>query len=160
MSEPIDPVATLADDEPPTVVICEADGAHLDLPDEDPFDATLQLTGTDQSGTTDVIAWLRLTPTTINHLVAQLEHVLHEQQHSLGIWTGPTGVDPTHADTENDPHTFEPDPDAPADGRVRQFLDPLGLRHLRNRSPRTTVVMGAAIAALLLLTVVVQLVRG
>ena len=161
MSEPIDPVATLPDDddEPPAVVVCEADGAHLDIPDEDPFDATLQLTGTDRSGT-DVIAWLRLTPTTINHLIVGLEQVLHAQQRCLGISTGPARVDPTHADTEKDPDTPEPDPDAPSDGRVRQLLDPLGLRHLKNRSPRTTAVMGAAIAALLLLAVAVQLVRG
>ena len=152
MSEPVNPPAAGAEDDRPAAVICEADRAQVDLPDEDAFDAALQVTGADLAGT-EVIMWLRLTPTTITTLITQLDQVLQEQQRSLSI---PAGTDPTHADPEPDPD----EPAGPEDGRVRRFLDPMGIRHLKDRSPRTTVIMGVAIAALLLLAFLIQLVRG
>jgi preprotein translocase subunit Sec61beta len=36
----------------------------------------------------------------------------------------------------------------------------MGIRHLKDRSPRTTVIIGAAIASLVLLAFVLQLVHG
>ena len=36
----------------------------------------------------------------------------------------------------------------------------MGIRHLKDRSPRTTAVLAAAIASLVILAFILQLVRG
>ena len=152
-----DPTADrLVDAEPPTpTLVCEADLVQVDLPDdgEDPFIAALQLSGVHYTGT-EISVWLRLTPTTIGQLLASLHQVLEKQQTTLGVpLTEPTVE---HLDEKNDPDRTEQE----QEGRIRRFLDPLGIRHLQARSPRSTVILAAAIATLMLLASVVQLVRG
>lgn len=130
--------------------ICQAQCIEIEIAGDgsDPFDATFLLAGSDDSGR-ELAVWMRLTPTVISNLTEQLDDVLHAQQESLGVTeqATPTGDDPDTADQ------------GAGEPRVRRFLDPLGLRHLRTRSPRSTVVLAAAIAALLLVATVVQLVR-
>ena len=139
----------------PGALVCEADVVQLDLPeDQDPFGAALQVAGVHPSGT-ELVVWLRLTPTTIDRLVTQLRDVLHEQQTALGIPQGPPAEDDRDSDVEPDDG-----PAGPGESRVRRFLDPLGLRHVKARSPRSTAILAAAIAALMLLAFIVSLVRG
>lgn len=155
----VDHTDTAAQEEPtlgePTVpaLVCEADIVQLDLPaDQDPFGACLQVAGLHPSGT-ELVVWLRLTPTTIDRLVGQLQQVLHDQQTALGV---PSDI-PAQTNVDVD---VEPDLAGPGESRVRRFLDPLGLRHVRARSPRSTIVLAAAIAALMLLAFLVSVVRG
>lgn len=136
-------------------LVCEADVVQLDLPaDQDPFGACLQVAGLHPSGT-ELVVWLRLTPTTIDRLVDQLREVLHDQQTALGVPPDAPapGVDGGEVDSG-------PDSAGAGESRVRRLLDPLGLRHVRDRSPRSTVILAAAIAALMLLAFLVSLVRG
>ena len=140
----------------PTALICEADVVQLDLPaDHDPFGACLQVAGVHPSGT-ELVVWLRLTPTTIDRLVDQLSEVLHDQQTALGV---PLDA-PAPGTVEGGDVESGPDSAGAGESRVRRLLDPLGLRHVRVRSPRSTVILAAAIAALMLLAFLVSLVRG
>ena len=112
------------------------------------------MAGTDPEGR-EVAVWVRLTPTTINDLTERLEEVLLAQQQTLG----PSG---RHSPTDHDIDSAAADtgdPDA-GEGRVKRFFDPMGIRHLKDRSPRSTVILGAAIASLVVLAFVLQLVRG
>jgi hypothetical protein len=133
-------------------VICEAEVVDIGLAGAgtDPFDATFLLAGTDQGR--EIVVWTRLTPTTINDLIERLGEVLFAQQDVLGI-NGHQNVDPDRDNTDED------DPNH-GDGRVKRLFDPIGIRHLRDRSPRTTVVLGAAIASLVILAFILQLFRG
>ena len=137
-----------------TGVICQAESVEIGLSedDADPFDATFILAGNDTEGR-EVAVWIRLTPTTINDLTEQLGQVLAAQQQILGV-TGRPRI--TDVDSEA---TDEGDPD-PAEGRVKRFFDPMGIRHLKDRSPRTTVVLGAAIASLVIVAFILQQIRG
>lgn len=137
-----------------TTVICQAESIEIGIGEDttDPFDATLLLAGADTAGR-EVAVWIRLTPTTINDLTEQLGQVLTAQHQILGI-TGHHSINDVDSET-----TDEGDPD-PGDGRVKRFLDPMGIRHLKDRSPRTTVILGAAIASLVVLAFILQLVRG
>lgn len=145
-------------------LVCEADVVQLDLPaDQDPFGACLQVAGVHPSGP-ELVVWLRLTPTVIDRLVGQLSELLHDQQTALGV--------PPDIGTRNDlervddgldvDEDVEPTQDRAGAGesRLRRFMDPLGLRHVRGRSSRSTVMLAAAIAALTMLAFVISLVRG
>jgi len=138
-----------------TGVICQAGSVEIGigLDGADPFDATFLLAGTDPQGR-EVAVWIRLTPTTINDLTDQLAQVLSAQQQILGSngFHHTDDVDTDRAATDED------DPD-PGEGRTKRFLDPLGIRHLKDRSPRTTVMLGVAIASLMLLAFVLQQIR-
>jgi hypothetical protein len=156
MSEPVvDQSADTTPAEPAhAALICEADVVQVDLPeDRDPFGASLQVAGLHPSGT-ELVLWLRLTPTTIDRLVTQLREMLHEQQTALGV-----APDPPAGDDLGD-GDLEPDRAGAGESRVRRFLDPLGLRHVTARTPRSTLTLAAAIAALMLLAFVVSEVRG
>jgi hypothetical protein len=137
-------------------VICQAESVEIGVSEDatDPFDATFLLAGTDTEGR-EVAVWIRLTPTTINDLTEQLGQVLAAQQQALGVTDRPSLTDVDSDTTDAD----ESDPD-PGEGRVKRFLDPLGIRHLKDRSPRTTVVLGAAIASLMILAFILQQIRG
>jgi hypothetical protein len=137
-------------------VICQAEVVDIGLAGAgtDPFDATLLLAGTDPQGR-EIVVWIRLTPTTINDLIERLGEVLFAQQDILGINRHQCTTDdvPDHDNPDED------DPD-PGDDRVKRFFDPMGIRYLKDRSPRTTVVLGAAIASLVILAFILQLLRG
>lgn len=146
-------------------LVCEADVVQLDLPaDQDPFGACLQVAGVHPSGP-ELVVWLRLTPTVIDRLVGQLSELLHDQQTALGV---PPDIRTRNDLERNDDgrdvdDAVEPtqDPTGGAgESRLRRFMDPLGLRHVRGRSPRSTVMLAAAIAALTMLAFVISLVRG
>lgn len=145
----------------PAALICEADVVQLDLPvDQDPFGACLQVAGLHPSGP-ELVVWLRLTPTTIDRLVGQLSDVLHDQQTALGVpLTTSTRSGDIDEDVVVDIDESDPESTGPGEGRLRRFLDPLGLRHVRSRSPRSTMILAAAIAALMLLAFLVSVVRG
>ena len=153
------PVTDLGDAAPAAAsgVICQAEVVDIGLAGAgtDPFDATFLLAGTDPQGR-EIVVWIRLTPTTINDLIDRLGEVLFAQQDILGINRHQSTTDDVGPDRDN---TDENDPD-PGEGRVKRFFDPMGIRHLKDRSPRTTVVLGAAIASLVILAFVLQLLRG
>jgi len=136
-------------------VVCQAEVVDIGLAGNgtDPFDATLLLAGTDQGR--EIVVWIRLTPTTINDLIDRLGEVLSAQQDILGINRHQGNTDDVDPDRDN---RNEDDPD-PGEGRVKRFFDPMGIRHLKDRSPRTTVVLGAAIASLVILAFILQLIR-
>ena len=155
------PDQTPVDDRPlpadATGAICQAESVEIGLgeDDEDPFDATFLLAGTDSRGR-EVAVWIRLTPTNIDDLTEQLAEVLLAQQQILGV----NGFHHTTDDVDTDrAATDEDDPD-PGEGRAKRFFDPMGIRHLKDRSPRTTVMLGVAIASLMLLAFVLQHIRG
>ena len=144
-----------------TGVICQAEAVEIGLDDDatDPFDATLLLGGIDPEGR-EVAVWIRLTPTTITNLTERLGEVLFAQQDILGIsgrGTTTGGVVPDRDATVDDE---DEDDSKTGEGRVRRFFDPMGIRHLKDRSPRTTVYLGAAIASLVILSFILQLLRG
>ena len=138
-------------------VICEAEVVDIGLAGTgtDPFDATFLLAGTDPQDR-EIVVWIRLTPTKINDLIERLGEVLFAQQDILGIHRHQGTTDDVDPDRDN---PGEEDLD-PGDGRVKRFFDPMGIRHLKDRSPRTTVLIGAAIASLVILAFILQLVRG
>jgi hypothetical protein len=138
-------------------VFCQAEVVDIGLAGTgtDPFDATFLLAGTDPERG-EIVVWIRLTPTTINDLIARLGEVLFAQQDSLGVNRQQSTIGDAGPDRDN---TDQDDPD-PEDGRVKRFFDPMGIRHLKDRSPRTTVVLGAAIASLVILAFILQLFRG
>ena len=145
-------------------MICQADSVEIGLGEDgtDPFDATFLLAGTDPRGR-EIAVWIRLTPTTITNLTERLGEVLFAQQDILGIsGRGLAGGVVPDRDAAADDDDENDDEDAPntGEGRVRRFFDPMGIRHLKDRSPRTTVVLGAAIASLVLLAFILQLLRG
>jgi hypothetical protein len=137
-------------------VICEAEVVDIGLAGTgtDPFDATFLLAGTDPQGR-EIVVWIRLTPTTINDLIDRLGEVLFAQQDVLGLNRHQGTTDDVDPDRDNP----DQDPD-PGESRVKRLFDPIGIRHLKDRSPRTTVVLGAAIASLVILAFILQLVRG
>ena len=137
-------------------VICQAEVVDIGLAGTgtDPFDATFLLAGTDPQDR-EIVVWIRLTPTTINDLIDRLGEVLSAQQDILGINRHQGNTDDVDPDRDN---RNEDDPD-PGEGRVKRFFDPMGIRHLKDRSPRTTVVLGAAIASLVILAFILQLIR-
>jgi len=153
------PVTDLGNAAPATGsgVICQAGSVEIGVgPDgADPFDATFLLAGTDPQGR-EVAVWIRLTPTTINDLTDQLAQVLVAQQQILGG----NGVHRTTDDVDTDRTAADGDDQDPGEGRAKRFFDPLGIRHLKDRSPRTTVMLGVAIASLMLLAFVLQQIRG
>ena len=137
-------------------VICQAGSVEIvgSQDGADPFDATFLLAGTDPQGR-EVAVWIRLTPTTINDLTDQLTQVLVAQQQILGG----NGFHRTTDDVDTDRAApGEDDPD-PGEGRAKRFFDPMGIRYLKDRSPRTTVMLGVAIASLMLLAFVLQHIR-
>ena len=144
-------------DAAPAGVICQAESVEIGIgqPGADPFDATFLLAGADPQGR-EVAVWIRLTPTTINDLTEQLAQVLAAQQQILagnGFHTATDDVDTDRGTAGED------DPD-PGEGRAKRFFDPMGIRYLKDRSPRTTVILGVAIASLMLLAFVLQHIRG
>ena len=148
------PVANQDHGTPAPAVLCQADTVEIGMSGAgtDPFDATLVLSGTDLVGA-EVSVWTRLTPTAIYQLTEELDDVLRAQQQALGL----SGDNPT--DHEKETGTSDADEQHQGEGRVKRFFDPMGLRHLKDRSPRSTVILGAAIAALVVLTFILQLVR-
>ena len=140
-----------------TGVICQAESVEIGLGQDgaDPFDAIFLLAGTDPRGR-EVAVWIRLTPTTINDLTEQLTQVLSAQQQILGG----NGFHRTTDDIDTHRTTADEDEDDPGEGRAKRFFDPMGIRHLKDRSPRTTVMLGGAIASLMLLAFVLQHIRG
>jgi len=136
----------------PTSLVCQAESIEIGIGDgEDPFDATFLMAGTDAQGR-ELALWIRLTPTTINDLTSQFDEVLFAQQRILGADGDP--IAPADDDYTED------DESGPAGERFKKFFDPMGIRHLKERSPRTTVILGVAIGSLVLLAFVLQLVRG
>ena len=137
-------------------MICQAESVEIGIGQDgaDPFDATFLLAGTDPQGR-EVAVWIRLTPTTINDLTDQLTQVLVAQQQILGG----NGFHHTD-DVDTDRAAVDEDEPGPGEGRAKRFFDPMGIRHLKDRSPRTTVILGVAIAALVILAYVLQLIRG
>ena len=140
-----------------TGVICQAESVEIGLGQDgaDPFDAIFLLAGTDPRGR-EVAVWIRLTPTTINDLTEQLTQMLSAQQQILGG----NGFHRTTDDVDTHRTTADEDEDDPGEGRAKRFFDPMGIRHLKDRSPRTTVMLGGAIASLMLLAFVLQHLRG
>ena len=136
-------------------VICQAGSVEIGVGQDgaDPFDATFLLAGTDPQGR-EVAVWIRLTPTTINDLTDQLTQVLVAQQQILGG----NGFHHTD-DVDTDRTAADEDAQDTGGGRAKRFFDPLGIRHLKDRSPRTTVMLGVAIASLMLLAFVLQQIR-
>ena len=153
------PVTDLGDAAPAaaTGVICQAESVEIGIGQDsaDPFDATFLLAGTDTEHR-EVAVWIRLTPTTINDLTDQLAEVLVAQQQILGG----NGFHRTTDDVDTDRTAADEDEPNPGEGRAKRFFDPMGIRHLKDRSPRTTVILGVAIAALVILAYVLQLIRG
>ena len=153
------PVTDLGDATPAAAsgVICQAASVEIGvgLDGADPFDATFLLAGTDPQGR-EVAVWIRLTPTTINDLTDQLTQVLSAQQQILAG----NGFHRNTGDVDTDRGTPGGDDPDPGEGRAKRFFDPLGIRHLKDRSPRTTVMLGVAIASLMLLAFVLQHIRG
>ena len=137
-------------------VICQAGSVEIGVGQDgaDPFDATFLLAGTDPQGR-EVAVWIRLTPTTINDLTDQLTQVLVAQQQILGG----NGPHRTTDDVDTDRTAADGDDQDPGEGRAKRFFDPLGIRHLKDRSPRTTLMLGGAIASLMLLAFVLQQIR-
>ena len=153
------PVTDLGDVTPAAAggVICQAGSVEIGVGQDgaDPFDATFLLAGTDPQGR-EVAVWIRLTPTTINDLTDQLTQVLVAQQQILGG----NGPHRTTDDVDTDRTAADGDDQDPGEGRAKRFFDPLGIRHLKDRSPRTTVILGGAIASLMLLAFVLQHICG
>ena len=153
------PVTDLGDTAPAAAsgVICQAGSVEIGvgLDGADPFDATLLLAGTDPQGR-EVAVWIRLTPTTINDLTDQLTQVLVAQQQILGG----NSLHHTTDDVDTDRSTADEDDQDTGEGRAKRFFDPLGIRHLKDRSSRTTLLLGVAIASLMLLAFVLQHIRG
>ena len=139
-----------------TGVICQAGSVEIGVGQDgaDPFDATFLLAGIDPQGR-EVAVWIRLTPTTINDLTDQLTQVLVAQQQILGG----NGLHRTTDDVDTDQTAADEDDQDTGEGRTKRFFDPLGIRHLKDRSPRTTVMLGVAIASLMLLAFVLQQIR-
>ena len=158
-SQETTPVTDLGDAAPAaaTGVICQAESVEIGIGQDsaDPFDATFLLAGTDPQGR-EVAVWIRLTPTTINDLTDQLTQVLVAQQQILGG----NSLHRTTDDVDTDRNVGDEDEQDTGEGRAKRFLDPLGIRHLKDRSPRTTVILGGAIASLMLLAFVLQHIRG
>ena len=152
------PVTDLGDVTPAAAggVICQAGSVEIGVGQDgaDPFDATFLLAGTDPQGR-EVAVWIRLTPTTINDLTDQLTQVLVAQQQILGG----NSLHRTTDDVDTDRTAADGDDQDPGEGRAKRFFDPLGIRHLKDRSPRTTVILGGAIASLMLLAFVLQQLR-
>ena len=152
------PVTDLGDTAPAAAggVICQAGSVEIGVGQDgaDPFDATFLLAGTDPQGR-EVAVWIRLTPTTINDLTDQLAQVLVAQQQILGG----NGPHRTTDDVDTDRTAADEDSQDTGGGRAKRFFDPLGIRHLKDRSPRTTVLLGVAIASLMLLAFVLQQIR-
>jgi len=144
-------------DAAPAAVICQAEVVDVGLAGAgtDPFDATFLLAGTDHQGR-EIVVWIRLTPTTINDLIDRLGEVLFAQQDILGINRHQSTAD----DVDTDRAAADEDEPDPGEGRAKRFFDPMGIRNLRDRSPRTTVMLGVAIASLMLLAFVLQQIRG
>ena len=136
-------------------VICQAESVEIGIGQDgaDPFDATFLLAGTDPQGR-EVAVWIRLTPTTINDLTDQLTQVLVAQQQILGG----NGFHHTD-DVDTDRAAVDEDDQDTGEGRAKRFFDPMGIRYLKDRSPRTTVMLGGAIASLMLLAFVLQQIR-
>lgn len=132
-------------------LICQADTVEIGVADDakDPFNATFLLAGTHEGR--ELAVWFRLTPTTITNLTTQLHELLLAQQQSLGI----TGDQPVHEPPDAD----QEHPDS-GEGRIKRLFDPLGIRHLKERSTSSTVFLAAAIASLVILAFIVQLIRG
>ncbi|HZM68172.1 MAG TPA: hypothetical protein VFC16_17940 [Nakamurella sp.] len=153
------PVTDLGDAAPAAAsgVICQAEVVDIGLAGAgtDPFDATFLLAGTDPQGR-EIVVWIRLTPTTINDLIDRLGEVLFAQQDILGINRHQSTAD----DVDTDRAAADEDEPDPGEGRAKRFFDPMGIRNLRDRSPRTTVMLGVAIASLMLLAFVLQQIRG
>src|SRR5664279_2837369 len=143
-------------DAAPAAVICQAEVVDIGLAGAgtDPFDATFLLAGTDPQGR-EIVVWIRLTPTTINDLIDRLGEVLSAQQQILGG----NGLRRTTDDVDTDRSAADEDDQDIGEGRAKRFFDPLGIRHLKDRSPRTTVILGGAIASLMLLAFVLQQIR-
>ena len=152
------PVTDLGDVTPAAAggVICQAGSVEIGVGQDgaDPFDATFLLAGTDPQGR-EIAVWIRLTPTTINDLTDQLAQVLVAQQQILGG----NGPHRTTDDVDTDRTAADGDDQDPGEGRAKRFFDPLGIRHLKDRSPRTTLMLGGAIASLMLLAFVLQQIR-
>ncbi len=153
------PVTDLGDAAPAAAsgVICQAGAVEIGVGQDgaDPFDATFLLAGTDPQGR-EVAVWIRLTPTTINDLTDQLTQVLVAQQQILG---GNSLHRTTDDAVDTDRNAADEDEPDTGEGRAKRFFDPLGIRYLKDRSPRTTVMLGGAIASLMLLAFVLQQLR-
>ncbi len=137
-------------------VICQAGSVEIGVGQDgaDPFDAAFLLAGADSQGR-EVAVWIRLTPTTINDLTDQLAQVLVAQQQILGG----NGLRRTTDDVDTDRGAADEDDQDIGEGRAKRFFDPLGIRHLKDRSPRTTVMLGGAIVSLMLLAFILQQIR-
>lgn len=119
-------------------------------PTEDPFDVSVVL------GAAGVAVGTRLTPAVLNDLIEQLHCVRNEQRQAMGLL--PLTAESETVTAAAVEHSRADHPEADDDtinqeGIPRRAADPLGLRHLRSRSPRFTVLIGGGIAVLLVLSV-------
>lgn len=115
--------------------------------DDDPFAATLLLTGDDEAGD-EVSVWMRLTPTLITRLTQQLTQVFHAQQEAMGIIIS----DPVT--TEDDEDQDDEDEDG-REGLLRRASDPLGVRYLRER-PAALKWLAIGIGSLLIISIILR----
>ncbi len=114
---------------------------------EDPFTATLLLTGDDEDGD-EVSVWMRLTPTLITRLTQQLTEVFHAQQEAMGI----SAFDPVASEDDNED---DGDQDG-GEGLLRRASDPLGVRYLRDR-PAALKWLAAGIGSLLIISMILRM---
>lgn len=117
-------------------------------PTEDPFDVTLVL-AVDQPDL-QLAVGARLTPPLIADLIEQLLDLQDEQHQAMGL---PPATQAPDAAPDTDAADEGPED---TEGLTRRAADPLGLRHLRARSPKSTVYIACAIAALLVLSLLIN----
>lgn len=118
-------------------------------PTEDPFDVSVVL------GAAGIAVGTRLTPPVLSDLIDQLHCIRNEQRQAMGLLPLTAESKTVTSDAGEHSGTDHPGADDEIDqeGIPRRAADPLGLRHLRSRSPRLTVLIGGGIAVLLILSV-------
>lgn len=116
---------------------------------DDPFTATLLLTGDDEDGD-EVSVWMRLTPTLITRLTQQLTQVFHAQQEAMGM----SASDPATDDDQDDDQDDDEDQDG-REGLLRRASDPLGVRYLRER-PAALKWLAVGIGSLLIISIILR----
>lgn len=125
---------------------------------DDPFTATLLLTGDDEDGD-EVSVWMRLTPTLITRLTQQLTQVFHAQQEAMGIITSDPATTDDNEDDKDEDQDDEDQDDEDKDGRerlLRRASDPLGVRYLRER-PAALKWLAIGIGSLLIISIILRM---
>lgn len=131
--------------------------------EDDPLQAILISTGTDEQGTA-VSVYVTLTPQTIVTLTDELHQVLRAQRKALGFDPDAAEGVVVDAAAGHDEHPDELDDDSeedlPQDRWINRASDPVGLRHLRaraERNPTINLYIASAVIALLALFLILKL---